>query len=254
MTLYDETAIYKYSGRVPIIAALVLVAVISAAWPASAQSRPGWCVPDKRPQINIRPETKDIDYDFSKSIAQINQKNIDTKSPYSDDVISRAGGLMSGGIRTKHRFKIATKTQRRRNLACAWFDTITVRMTIEPTIYVAREFDKGSCPRRAILEHEQKHIRVDREIVNKYAREIGQAVKGYIDSNPAYGPVRANRLKDLQQRMTDQLDRLVSQVGRRMERERNRRQQNVDTRAEYERVRKQCRESQWPDEFNARRR
>lgn len=233
--------------------AFLLLACLFFAHSAHAQSRPGWCEPDKRPQINIRPESRDVTYDFSKSIAQINQKQIDTKSPYSDDVISRAGGLMSGGIRTKQSFKIANKTQRRRNLACAWFDTITVKITIEPTIYVAREFDKGSCPRRAILEHERKHIRVDRDIVNKYAKKIGRAVKEYVDENRVYGPVRANRLRDLQQRMSDQLERLITKVSRRMQRERGQRQQAIDTRKEYERVREQCSTSQWPDEFNGRR-
>ena len=229
---------------------LAFVVTLFMLQPASAQDRPGWCAFDKRPEINIKPETKDIKYDFNKSIARINQKTIDTKSPYSDDVISKAGGLMSGGIRTSHRFKVATKTLARRNLACAWFDTITVRITIDPTIFVAREFGKGSCPRRAILEHEHKHIRVDREIVNKYAKKIGRALKSYVDKNPVYGPVRASRLKSLQQRMTDQLDRLTSQIGRRMEQERKRRQQAIDTRKEYERVRNECPESQWPTKFN----
>lgn len=242
----------QYKRCCAALSAFVLLAGLLFVTSANAQSRPGWCQPDQRPKINIRPKSRDVEYDFSKSIAQINRKKIDTKSPYSDDVISRAGGLMSGGIRTNHRFKIATKTQRRRNLACAWFDTITVRITIEPTIYVAREFDKGSCPRRAILEHEHKHISVDRKIVDKYAKQIGHAVKDYVDSNRVYGPVRASRLKNLQQRMSDHLSRVISQIGRRMERERNRRQQGIDTRQEYKRVREQCRESQWPDAFNGR--
>ena len=220
---------------------------------ANAQDRPGWCRPDNPPEINIKPASEDIDYDFSLSIAEINKKKIDTENPYGDGVISRAGGLMSGGIRTKHRFRIATKTKRRDNLACAWFDTITVRMIIEPTIYVAREFDKGSCPRRAILDHEQKHIRVDRQVVNKYAKEIGHTLKDYVDKYNIYGPVRARRLKDLQARMADRLKRIITQVSRRMERERSQRQQAIDTRAEYKRVRKQCPESQWPDAFNSRR-
>jgi hypothetical protein len=242
----------QYKRFCAALSALLLLAGLLFADSANAQNRPGWCNPEDPPRINIRPESRDIKYDFSKSMAQINRKDIDTKNPYSDDVISKAGGLMSGGIRTKKRFKIATRTQRRQSLACAWFDTITVRIMIEPTIYVAREFEKGSCPRRAILEHEHKHIRVDREIVNKYARKIGRAVKDYVDSNPVYGPVRANRLNNLQQRMSDQLNRLVSTIGKRMERERGRRQQGIDTLEEYERVRAQCSESQWPDAFSGR--
>ena len=233
-----------YSVTKRIQTAGILALLVSLFWlqQANAQNRPDWCEPNKRPEVNIKPESDEVKYDFSKSIAQINRKNIDTKNPYSDNVITKAGGLMSGGIETRRRFEIGTKEQIYMKQACAWYDRIIVRIKIEPTIYIAREYGKQSCPHRAILEHEQQ----------KYARKFGRAVKNYVDNNRVYGPVPSTRLQNMQKRMTDQVNRVISRIGRRMERERQRRQQAVDTRKEYERVRKQCPESQWPDEFGSR--
>ena len=249
ITMYGGYSVTKRIGTAGVLA---LISSLFCLQPADAQNRPEWCEPDKRPEINIKPKSDKVKYNFSKSIDQINRKNIDTKNPYSDNVITKAGGLMSGGIETRHRFEIGTKERTYKKQVCAWYDKITVRIKIEPTIFVAREFGKNSCPRRAILEHEQKHIRVDREIVQKYARKFGRAIKNYIDNNHVYGPVPSDGFKNMQKRMTDQINWVISRVGRRMERERQRRQQAVDTRKEYERVRNQCPASQWPDEFGNR--
>jgi hypothetical protein len=37
-----------------------------------------------------------------------------------------------------------------------------------PDIYVAREYRRGTCSYRAVLAHEQQHIRASRELINRY--------------------------------------------------------------------------------------
>ena len=51
---------------------------------------------------------------------------------------------------------------------CFWVES--VRLTARhasPGIYVAREYRRGGCQYRAVLAHEQQHIRTSRDLINR---------------------------------------------------------------------------------------
>lgn len=207
---------------------------------ASSGSHP-WCRAEKAPRIEVKTSTDQVMWDFSKSEKQLNRFKIDTNNPYGSDVITDVGGLMQGGIELKESMRFNTLTHRGLNQICYWFDSVSVTLHIQPTIFIATEFPRGTCKHNAIREHELKHITVDREIVNKYATMIANALKKELDQQTVYGPYKLAQAKEVEAYMKTRLETILRTHARKMEEERKTRQQAVDNLTEYERVNRMCR-------------
>lgn len=209
---------------------------------AIAQSHGDWCYARSAPYIDIVPRTDAIQYDFTKSEAELNSFKIDTVNPYGENVIVDVGGLMAGGIELKHSAKVGYVSNPNNGLACLWFDSLTVDIGISPTIYVAREYNKGTCMHNAILEHEMKHIEVDRQIVNKYANVIGYKLNDFLSQNSVYGPFPDSQIHTMQQQMTNQISDIIRNSTDIMKQDRAAAQQAIDSREEYDRVSGLCKD------------
>lgn len=199
-----------------------------------------WCNPDSAPVITISPFTDRISYNFNLSEKELNGFSVDTINPYGNNVITDVGGLMKGGIETEQQMKFGTLTNRSTGQVCYWYTSVDVSIHINPTIYVAREFPKDSCMHNAILAHEQQHVIVDREIVNKYAGILGNAIKEEISSRRIYGPVPVSQEPAIASQMKSRMQSILKQVTNQMSAERKARQQKVDSLSEYERVNHLC--------------
>jgi hypothetical protein len=205
--------------------------------PAQADN---WCTPNKAPTINIKTSTDQISYDFSRSEKQLNNFDISTVSPYGNNVITDVGGLMKGGIETQQRMSFETMTNQRTQQVCFWHDTIEVMLHIKPTIFIASEFPQGSCMHNSIMGHEQKHIQVDREIVNKYAALIGQAFQNDVSQYRVFGPFPTSNQDAALEQVKTRMQNILRQYTDQMSTERKSRQQQIDNLGEYERVNKSC--------------
>lgn len=207
----------------------------------SAKADNAWCTARQAPQINIKTSTDNISYDFSKSEKQLNTFHIDSVNPYGDNVITDVGGLMEGGISLSQSMEYGTLTNTGTQQICYWYTKVDVTLHIQPTIYVASEFPKGSCKHNAILEHEHQHVIIDREIVNKYAALIGTSLQTELARQKIYGPIPLNQKTWLEQSLKDRMQSLLSAYGNQMNAERKQRQQAFDNINEYQRVNKMCR-------------
>jgi len=199
-----------------------------------------WCNPTTAPNISVKTSTDQINYDFSLSEKQLNKFNITTINPYGDNVITDVGGLMKGGIQTQEKMSFGTLINRATNEVCIWHDTLEVSIHIKPTIFVANEFPPGSCMHNSIMRHEQKHIAVDREIVNKYAALIGQAYQNDIARYRVFGPFPASNQESALNLIKTRMKSILTQYTNQMSAERKARQQEIDNINEYERVNKSC--------------
>lgn len=216
-------------------------AVISGFVPVEAAfAKSSWCQMTKAPVVNIRASTDKISYNFTTSEKSLNGFDVDTINPYGKNVITDVGGLMKGGIETSQSMRFSTLTNPRLREVCYWYDTVDVNIHINPTIYIASEFPQGSCMHNAIMEHEQKHVTVDREMVNKYAQLIGNAIKAETDRQPIYGPVPLAQEKAIEAAIKSKMQSIVTNLIAQMDQERKTRQQVVDNLSEYQRVNALC--------------
>ncbi len=205
--------------------------------PAFAQ---GWCRSVQSPQIHVKTSTDQVRYDFSRSEKDLNNFSVDTVNPYGKSVITDVGGLMQGGISASQSMRYGTMTNNASREICYWYTNIDVMLHINPTIFIAREFPQGSCKHNAILAHEQQHVMIDREIVNKYAKIIGDALNNEVRKKSVFGPLPLSRQGELEAYLKSNMQNILTVYTQKMNDERKQRQQAFDNLKEYERVNHMC--------------
>lgn len=192
--------------------------------------------------VSVGWNTEDIKFNHTRSSGQLNNYDIDTKSPYARHVKTDVGGLMSGEIAIKSNFNFSLLRYPSSKQTCIWFDHIDIKITIDPTIYIANDHKRGSCRYQSIKHHEMKHIYVDRKLVQKYTQKIKYRVQKAVAKVGVVGPRPDHDVARVQKKMQTYLEEALAPVITAMYEERRELQQDVDSIEEYERVKGQCHE------------
>lgn len=207
--------------------------ILAAANPVCDMPRPT--------KINVNPKALETKYDYSQSLAELQNYEIDTVDPHSFGGMSTTQGFMSGGITMRPKVKLGIREYPSYGAVCVWYDQIDIELEIDPTIVIAREVYNDPCMRKTVIGHELKHVRVDREIVNKYAQIIGKKVYDGLKARGfKSGLVKSSYLKDLQERMHKTVVQIVDHEYKKMDLERVDLQRAVDNLQEYQRVQAAC--------------
>jgi hypothetical protein len=199
------------------------------------------CQMKTTPEIKVSASGLDTVIDNSKSISDLNVFQPFVYSPYQKEVQTHIEGLMDGEIGITGNFQFATETYPAQNQLCLYVNKVNVKVALDPKIYIAREYPKGSCRYNAVLGHEQKHIAVDRKIVNKYANIIVKAIDNTLKKvGYGHGPYGVSQLSALQKKIGAAVESVIHQYGEKMNRERDALQRQIDTLEEYKRVDAVC--------------
>lgn len=197
------------------------------------------CYVPKAPTIKITPISEDIQYDFSLSTEQLNQKR--SANGIAVDADSTTGGLRHD----QPEMRMAVKwgyNQYPDDTFCGWYDEVEVTITLRPTIFIAKDFNKKGC-REAILEHERQHVEVDRRVMNKYVHDIGNAIQKSVDRVGAIGPYHKSDLERIQKKMIRRVEDAVASEELMLNKAMEEQQAIVDTPEEYKRVSQICHEA-----------
>jgi len=192
-------------------------------------------------EISVVWSSDTITYDSSKSQSQLSNMPIDTKSPYSSHVATKVGGLMRGGLEVTTDINISALNSPFYKQSCLWVRDIKINININPTIFIASEYKKGSCMYNAVMQHELKHIQVDRDIANKYQDQLRSMASSVAQKIGIVGPKSTLESKLTHKKIVQYIETHMAMVNDKMYAERRALQQNVDTLEEYERVQAQCR-------------
>lgn len=208
---------------------------------AASSSGADLCPARAPTQINIVPRTEDVKYETRQTLKQIQGYSMDTVDPYGFHGTTITQGFMKGSIGLEQKIKFGQAIIKKYNAACIWYDTITVEIKIDPTIVIAKELYADQCMRNAILGHELKHVRVDREIVNKYARTMGAKLMEALKSRGfSAGPFEADRLEEVSGKMQRVVHQILELEYQKLGIERQEKQRAVDNLEEYESVDDKC--------------
>lgn len=209
---------------------LVLAAAEPAACPAIPQSK-----------LNIVPSTAELKFDTDQTLAELQNYSMDTVDPYGFHGMSVTQAFMKGSIIPGYRIKIGHMYSKKYDAYCLWYEDITVNIDIDPTIVIAKELYADNCMRKAIIGHESKHVKVDRIIVNEYAKTIGQKLYDELSARGfSAGPVPAEYAEDTIKRMQRVVSQILDHEFKKMELDRMDRQRAVDSLEEYKSVDAKC--------------
>lgn len=201
------------------------------------------CKPIRAPEITVTASSTKMEADHSRTIAELSTPIPGVKrgaSPYGSGVATMTEGLMLGSVKMPGNYSFITQKSSD-GQGCIHIDKVNVRIEINPKIYIAKEYVPGTCYYNAIMDHEKKHVAVERFIVDKYIRIIGDVLKKNIDARGyVFGPFPAQHMEIARNDLGKFLTAAVEPYAKRMEAERTKLQSEVDTLAEYERVHRMC--------------
>lgn len=207
---------------------------------AAGSGAPRCALPEPT-EINVIPKTSRVEREYSMNLAQLQGVETDTLDPYSFHGTSITNGYATSPVTIVPKVTMKSQYFPQWNAVCLWYDTIDINIDIAPKITIAKEITEDKCKHKAVFAHEMKHVRVTREVINKYARSMGTKVhKALQERGFIAGPIPAANAQEIQKRMSDTVQQIIEFEFKKFELEHQERQQAVDSLAEYERVNAQC--------------
>jgi len=197
-------------------------------------------------KIDVTPSARQVTYDYSLRLEALQEASrepgVHTHIPAPrQGVYAVTKGFMKGSMNIRPEVKITSQTSPRRRQSCLWYDEINVEIEFIPKIYIAREVRADRCMYGAVKEHELKHVRVDKQMANEFARDLGLELRAMIIKRGVrIGPVPEREAQKAGELMQNEVFDLVTRLSGDMEAERARRQAAIDTPEEYERVSALC--------------
>ena len=198
------------------------------------------CQVPRAPQISISPATKEIEYDFTKTENELGEFQTNTVNPYGASADTATGGIRHDKPEMSIQVKVGYQEYPGAKLVCLWYDSVNIGIQLQPKIYIASDLDGGETCHAAVMEHEKTHVKVDREVMNNFAVDIGQSISEAVNATAAIGPFPISELQAVQEQMTEQIKSTMKARQFVMNQEMNRRQGEVDSLAEYERISAIC--------------
>jgi len=200
---------------------------------------PMTCKVEEAPHINVTVKSDDIDYDYSRNAAALKSLENNTASPYAPGVDTATGGLREDHPSIATNVNLDILSNQWHKQGCVRYKSIEIEMHLRPKVYVAKEFNTGTC-RQAVLAHELKHVRVDREVMNKYAAMISPQVQDVVNRTGALGPFDVTKTEAVKAQAAGYITAVTDRLEKAMEAELNARQRGVDSLAEYRAVGSFC--------------
>ena len=148
-------------------------------------------------------------------------------------------GLANAGL--DFGWRVGFEWQPRGEDFCFWVrrTVLTIRHP-SPDIYVAREYRRGTCPYRAILAHEQQHIRASRELIERYIPRLRWVLTS-LQIPTGERPVLAASPEAAKSEVRALMKGLAEPLFREMSKALREAQARIDSPASYRRLRKTCR-------------
>ncbi len=124
---------------------------------------------------------------------------------------------------------------------CFWVrrTELTVRH-LSPEIYVAREYPRDSCSYRAILAHEQRHIRTSNDLINRYVPRLRWVLTS-LRIPTGRRPARVDSLEQAKSEVQALMEDLAEPLFDEMAKALRAAQAKLDSPASYARLLRQCR-------------
>ena len=172
-----------------ILAAIVLAASIRPSLAADCLA------PDRQPRIEIVIDDGSVDYDFTRTRAQMSD------TPRELGVTAPNHGRDAQGL-TFQKLSLSVAVQvRYRDIGggnrCIYPDRIVVTVTSQQRVFVDTRYPEGSCERQAVLEHEETHVRINRAAARSRESDLRRAVETFLAAHPYYRARSSRALEDV---------------------------------------------------------
>jgi hypothetical protein len=123
---------------------------------------------------------------------------------------------------------------------CLAIDELKLYYRARPVVWISSEFPRGSCEFKAVLFHENKHVRTLKKVHSKSSKAFRKHVENSLERVRPEGPLSKAQIKTAQKKMQKELEQLLDEYIIDINYELRREQTKVDSPSEYKRVNDEC--------------
>ncbi|MCZ6720230.1 MAG: tetratricopeptide repeat protein [Alphaproteobacteria bacterium] len=200
----------------------------------STTGRPCQGLNDPAYDVHVRIEIPEVPVNHGLSIAELGQRSFHGPG-------QRVLGVAESNLEIKTEARHSTAPSG--DVYCFWVDAVDVTLRYDTLqIFVAREYDSRSCAYREILQHEEDHIRVSREVLEYYAPLVRSALSS-LTIPKARDPAQIDSPAEGERKMEELFDKVLEPVYSEIIDVLERRQAELDAPREYDRIHRRC--SNW---------
>lgn len=206
-----------------------MIVVLILGWQAQAQA--------------MQCQTRDVEMRFKPAVSKVkfntNQSVQDLTNLHSDNKARGAvTGLTSASIFYEYEalFKI-TQTDAG---FCVAIDKMKMLYRAEPIVYISSELERGSCEFKAVLKHENKHVRALKRVHAQHAQAFKKDVENALERIQAKGPIPENGINAAKEKMQDDLDYFLDEKLLPIVQAAAKAHNRIDSPSEYETVSTAC--------------
>jgi hypothetical protein len=217
--------------------------LISSAQPQLIKAESAdYCLVPPRPKVEVTVSEKPVEFNLDKSKKELSELKIDTKSPYPAHYHTEVGGVMNGEFIVDHKVSFKKQIDDKTGKGCLWLEKVNVNIHLEPTIYIANEYENDGCWFKEVFIHESKHVEVDRQILNHYQDVFIDGLHLVLldDKYLSSGYIEEEKLPDEKNNMHEGVTVTLNALFHEMMYERQNSQQSIDSLEEYTRISKAC--------------
>lgn len=152
------------------------------------------------------------------------------------------GGLMRGYITIGYKINMDTVPVADGGDVCVRYQAIEVTLEMKPEIYIARQYQPGSCWYHEIMQHEESHIDMDQVVIDKYAKRVedGLSMAFSMQGDNIFGPVPTEQVGNIKKTIGNNVVSMVTILTQDMMRERIEKQRVVDSLQGYAYLMNSC--------------
>lgn len=216
---------------------LAILSVVSVCLTAPAFAQTDLCPPYKTP-VSVQFETRLVPptYNHDLSVSEV-------RALYSarGQRISRAHARAIGLTYAEISLGLSASTRsvpRERGGYCVYLEDVKADFGFDRfDVYIAREYRRGTCEYRTILDHENEHVAINNRAVKDYGPRLRRTIEQQLSYLPPLFTPSVNTGARL---AIQQLQERLQPVMNAFKREQSRRNRAIDTEANYGALQELC--------------
>lgn len=200
------------------------------------------CPAPPPPTVTVDLNYKEPDIITTQTIEQLSQIPADTQIPKKEGELWLTGGLTAGNIKMSYHTDFQMLTYQQAGRACIWLSNVKVTFDHTPTVYIASDYAGSQCRYNTTLKHELQHVYIDQRALSDFLPIFETTIRNALARVQKPSLMDSQKIMPEKERLHHIVTKVVDGVWEDFGTHRLERQQRIDTREEYDRLKRLCKD------------
>lgn len=198
------------------------------------------CPPPPVPPVQIVTRNGSPKYYYHVPSAQLGSFQIDTTFQPSPNTSYVVGGVTHGKVLISRQMQIQTLSNSHADQHCMSIAQVVVTLDYQPDVYIASEYQSGTCRFNTTMQHEVQHVNLDIITLNEFIPRFQAYIQNALATLPPMQAMPKQMMPQVQEFIGMRVEAAAQQALAEMDQVRRGRHQRIDNAQEYDRLSQAC--------------